>query len=752
MKTHNMTNTFKPNMMKLAVSVALVLNATQSFADIKLNQIEVISTTPLHSSGVPINEVPSNVQVVKGKAITNQQSLNLADYMKDNMLGVNVNETQNNPFQQDVNFHGFTASPLLGTPQGLSVYQDGVRVNEPFGDTVNWDLIPKAAISGINLMPGSNPLFGLNTLGGALSIQTKSGDLFPGGSAQAMGGSWGRVSTDAEFGGSASNGANYYISGSAFHEDGWRDNSRTDVRQLFSKVGWKGEKDDFSISFSGADNDMTGNGMMPLTLMASKGRSAIYTQPDNTKNKLGFLTGQYNHWFSNNLAFNSVAYYRKGNTKTYNADVSDDMVEGQGVINRTETDQDAFGLTGQFNWTTDKNQLIVGAGYDRSEVDFAQTEQNFTAFSSSRGVGGSLKAVDLGSAVSLNGITETWSVFATDTYKLTPKIALTASSRYNHTEVRNLDNYRPDASNSDSLTGNHTFSRVNPAIGLTYNPTQSLGFYGGYNEGSRAPTSIELGCANPDRPCNLPNAMAGDPPLKQVVAKTFEGGVRGKLGKQFKWSAAAYTTENSNDIQFVASNISGAGYFHNVGKTQRSGIDLGFNALGEKSKLMLGYSYVKATYESDFTANNITGKINVQAGDMMPGIPQHQFKLRGEYNVQPNWMLGTNVTAFSDQYLRGNENNADPKGKVASYTVVNLDTRYSLNNTGWQIFGKVNNLFDKDYASGGVLGQNYFTGANGTFGTPSNDYFVSPGAPRAGWIGARYSFGGSKQSAGLDSD
>ena len=101
--------------------------------------------------------------------------------MNNNLIGVSVNETQNNPYQPDVLFRGFTASPLLGTPQGLSVFQDGVRVNEPFGDAVNWDLIPVNAIADMILIPGSNPVFGLNTLGGSLSVTTKNGRTHKGG-------------------------------------------------------------------------------------------------------------------------------------------------------------------------------------------------------------------------------------------------------------------------------------------------------------------------------------------------------------------------------------------------------------------------------------------------------------------------------------------------------------------------------------------------------------------------------------------
>src|SRR6185437_11274022 len=113
-----------------------------------------------------------------------------------------VSAAQGNPYQQDLNFRGFTASPLLGTPQGVSIFQDGVRVNEPFGDVVNWDLIPQSAIASIQLIPGSNPAFGLNTLGGAVAIYTKSGAEFPGADVEVSGGSFGRKTAEFEWGGS----------------------------------------------------------------------------------------------------------------------------------------------------------------------------------------------------------------------------------------------------------------------------------------------------------------------------------------------------------------------------------------------------------------------------------------------------------------------------------------------------------------------------------------------------------------------
>jgi len=824
-----MQKTLQPKLILAAILAAYAM-PHQAYADnkaraLELGAIEVVGATPLGGLGVPVEQVPSNVQAAKGKDIQDQQSLNIADFMNQNLSGVNINEAQNNPYQPDVNFHGFTASPLLGTPQGLSVYQDGVRINEPFGDTVNWDLIPQNAIAGITLMPGSNPLFGLNTLGGALSIQTKSGEYFPGGGIQASGGSWGRWAVEGEYGGKLDNGVSYFFAGNQFKEQGWRDSSPSDVLQGFGKLGWRNEKTDVDISFSGADTDLTGNGYQSQTMRHQFGYDSIYTKPDNTQNKLSFINGKVNHWLSDEFLVTANAYYRHNRTETLNGDVNDlyeSLYEGcdgltigdcaalpQGVNNRSTTKNKGYGGALQLTWATERNQLIGGASVDIGRTKFTQSEQEFDTFSASRGAGGTLHATE--NANDLNGRSKTWSLFLTDTFNVTQKMALTASGRYNHTRIKLTDNLAGqkegtcvDATTGDITAcetttadkvgdallsdgnlnvaalqggdagGRHSYSRFNPAVGVTYAFTPQLNSYAGYNEGNRAPSPIETGCADPNFPCLLPNAMAGDPPLKQVVAKTFEAGFRGKLSDAIRWTAGAYRTTNHDDLQFIASGTTGAGYFNNVGKTRRQGLDFGINGVSGDFKWSAGYSYVKATYEDAFSiasqansTRDANGNIHVRSGDNLAGIPSHQLKLRSEWRALPNWTIGATMVAFSDQYARGNENNQHKagvgtdgntyagSGKLAGYAVLNIDTRYKFGESGWQLFGKVNNLFDREYYSSGLLGENIFNAAGGTFATDANskkELFLAPGAPRAGWVGLRYDFSKPKAAVALGND
>jgi outer membrane receptor protein involved in Fe transport len=362
----------------------------------------------------------------------------------------------------------------------------------------------------------------------------------------------------------------------------------------------------------------------------------------------------------------------------------------------------------------------------------------------------------------LTGKQYTARLFATDTLSLNDQWHVTAGASWNFTRVDNVDTLRGDAS-EQTLTAKDSYTRLNPMIGLTHTPSDQLTLYTSYSESSRAPTSIELGCSNPDNPCLLPSAMADDPPLNQVVAKTYEVGGRGKLTESIRWNAGIYQAVNHDDIQFTAADASnGAGYYQNIGRTKRQGIDLGLAGMVDKFKWNVSYSYIRATYDTDIVFANSSnssaddeGQFTAKSGDRIPSIPAHQLKLRGQYQVTPAWSIGANVIGYSDQYVMGNENNkhranaavcedgdecATGKGKLSGYFLVNLDTQYNIGN-GWKLFAKATNIFDKEYDVSGRLAETLFD-SNGVFDEEKKMLGILPGAPRAGWLGVRYEFGG----------
>ena len=742
---------------RLALTIALAFSTGAPYAaervDLEAPTVEVVGTTPVPGLGSPVEQVPSNVQINTGTQMQRKQAINLPDFMIQSLPSVSINEVQNNPFQPNVNYRGFQSSPLLGAPQGLSVFQDGVRINEPFGDVVNWDLIPQNAISTMTLVPGSNPAFGLNTLGGAIEIRTKQGRTYPGFDAQVYGGSFGRKAVEVSGGGYGEN-VDYFIAGNWFDEDGWRDFSPTEVRQLFGKIGWQNDDTDFDLSITHADNDMTGNGVLPRSMLEQR-RNQIYTYPDNTKNELTMVTLNASQWLDDQWLLSGVTYVRKNTTRTLNGDVNDEYAapgDDEGVLNRSRNEQEGLGVGLQASWVLERNTLAVGVTHDRSKSDFVQTEQEGKFFASDRSV---TDLVTEAQANSLLGKTQTSSIYFTDTFKFTEKLATTLSGRFNHTIVKAEDRQQPGV--PDNLDANYTYNKFNPAIGLTYQISSSLNTYAGWNQGNRAPSPIELGCSNPAIPCSLPNAMASDPFLEQVVTRTIEAGVRGSLSDNLAWNLGVFRSVNRDDILFVAEGTGSLGYFTNFGKTKREGAEFGISSdTGNRFAWAFGYSYVKATYESEACivaeSNSTAGAvcpgnaILVSPGDNIPGIPEHQLKLSGDFRVTDNWSVGGAVLAFSDQYAIGNENNQhDENGKVAGYSILNLTTSYRLGQQ-WEIFAKINNVFDKDYSTGAILGENSFDSSGVFEPNPANwtdETFYAPGAPRAAWIGVRYSL--SKQ-------
>ncbi len=746
---------------------------------LELPTVEVIGTTPLPTLGIPKDQVPSNVQGGTSKQIEKQNTLSIADFMNQNIGNLNINEIGTNPFQPDVNYRGFTASPLLGTPQGLSVFQDGVRINEPFGDIVNWDLIPQGAISSMNLIPGSNPLYGLNTLGGALAIRTKSGRQHPGLGVEAYGGSFGRRAGEIEYGGKTG-AIDYYVLGHVFQEDGWRDFSPSDVKQLFAKVGYETATLDFDFSLTHADNDLIGNELVPVSFFERR-RESVFTLPDQSLNEMTMLnlTGS---WFMNdNIQLAGNIYHRRSDRKGLNGDSNDDFEDsandgatgangGLGfnddtaARNLTDTRQRGQGFSLQFSHIVDRNQLTVGTSFDDSKSRFSQSTQE-GVFNADRGVD-SDEEVELENE--LTGTTRTSSIFFTDTFAITPATHLTVSGRYNRTRVKTVDELNPTPPNLD---GDFTYSKFNPAIGITQRfAGDKLTVFGSWSQGNRAPSPIELGCADPANPCTLPNALASDPFLKQVIARTIEGGIRGRISKDVSWNFSAFRTVNSDDIIFVSTSAA-AGYFTNFGKSKREGIEAGVSAKFGIANLSASYGYTKATFEesacllgennsSRGTSANCASddEIFVSKGNIIPGIPKHSLKLGVDFDIGERFSIGATGLYFSSQFVRGNENNQHQagtvtdnfgetreflgSGTVGSYSVLNLHSNYRFGK-GFKIFARVNNVFDQKYFTAGALAENPFD-SNQQFQTNSEDWtretFFAPGAPRGIWVGLRYEF------------
>jgi outer membrane receptor protein involved in Fe transport len=622
------------NFFTTAVISALCVNAIAEETVIT-GTIDVFSVAPLPGIGIEKSILPSAIQEINIEQVKEQAGVSIADYLVNNAPGVSVTEVGGNPWQPEIKFRGYTAGSIAGNEQGISVYVDGVRENQPFSDVVLWDTLPSFAYESAQVIPGSNPIYGLNTLGGAVSFQTKSGRSFTGSNAEFTAGSWGRQISLLEHGGTKGK-IDYYAGYQHTTERGWRDFSPNHLNQFFSKLGYENDLSRLELSYTAADNALIGNGLAPKYLLGSD-NEGVNTVPDFTGNMYHKLNLSASHFHDDDTLFTGNIYWKRSDRNTWNGDAEieldadnlakvagtisvggdtiklfryteDEIDEIEGENRTTHTKQDKYGLATQVSFTQPlvgyENNLTVGVNADTSLVSFLQMEYEGAPMTSERRL---VKgAGEQETNTNLSGRTKTFGLYALDTISFNDQWHLTAGARYNYSEVDNVDKRSASAQAEGSLTEVQSWGRVNPTVGLTYRLNEQNSTYVSYGESNRAPTSIEMGCSNPEIACTLPTQMADDPPLDDVVAKTFEFGFRTSQ-KDLDISGALYRSVNHDDLQFINTNAqNGLGYFDNIGKTIRQGLDLtvgGNNLLGikgtEKFSWTASYGYLDATYDSD---------------------------------------------------------------------------------------------------------------------------------------------------------
>ena len=303
--------------VRLTAESPRVLDVTLTLAAIT-EQVDVVGVTPLPGSGVSRDRVAAAISVIDGGDLAARGSASMADALQERLGSVSLEGSTTNLFQPTLRFRGFTASPLLGLPQGIAVYQNGVRINEPFGDTVQFDLFPQFAVDQVQLSAGADPTYGLNALGGALALELKNGFDNTGFRGEVSGGSFGRYTATAEYG--ANRGAwGLYAGATHFSETGWRAASPSTVTQAFADVAYRDESVDAGVSFTYADTNLTGNAPAPVELLDAD-RSAVFTFPDVTENRLGFVQGRANVATSDAWSVQVSGYYRDLDRRTLNGD------------------------------------------------------------------------------------------------------------------------------------------------------------------------------------------------------------------------------------------------------------------------------------------------------------------------------------------------------------------------------------------------------------------------------------------------
>ena len=817
--------------VRLTAGSPQTLDVTLTLAAIA-EEVDVVGVTPLPGSRIPRERVPAAVSVIEGDDLAARGAASMADALNERLGSVSLEGATTNLYQPNLRFRGFTASPLLGLPQGIAVYQNGVRINEPFGDTVQFDLFPQFAIDRMQLSAGADPTYGLNALGGALALDLKNGFDNTGFRGEISGGSFGRYTATAEYGANRGPWA-FYGGASRFSEEGWRVASPSEVTQAFADVGYRDEGVDAGLSFTYADTSLTGNAAAPVELL-DVARSAVFTFPDRTDNRLAFVQGRASVEASDTWSVQVTGYYRDLDRRTLNGDEAEfgvceddalpegapaqtlcfgdddddddngdddhddhdhdhddhddddgdddhddhdhdddgdddhddddeeeatplvDVVSGRfitlldaagdGAYNRSRTLATGYGATVQATATAEvggrDNVFVMGASADLADVDFT-TSSEVGSLTPERGVAGSgllASLHGLGGDDIFNTAIDTGNravgLYLSNTLSATDRFHLTVSGRYNRANIDIMDRL------GTSLDGAHAFARFNPSVGAVFQ-AGGAAVFARYAESNRAPTAAELSCADPAEPCRVPNAFISDPPLEQAVARSVEGGLRGRWTGG-DWSVTAYRTGIVDDILFIASpELIGTGYFQNAGETRRVGLDIELSGTYVRTGWYVGYGLLDATFQSplllpgDEEVNDAATDdgVAVEPGDRLPGIPRRSLKAGIRQALTDDWDAAIETVIASDRVFVGDEGN--DQARLDGYGVVNLRSTYRLDQ-GVELFVRVENLFDARYATAGVLAElEVFLHEVPDAADPR---FIGPGQPRAAFAGVRVGF------------
>lgn len=710
---------------------------------VPLPEILVTAPTRLAEVPLPLAEIPASVQVITGEEIERSQALNLQDVMQT-LPGVHLNDQQGNSYQFDLSFRGFTGSSVTGIPQGISVFIDGVRVNEPAVEEINFDLLPLDDIERVELMRGPTAVFGRNSLAGSINIITRRGgeerEIVP----EMSGGSFGRRKAEGRISGTAGP-IDYYFSGSQFNEVGWRDQSDGRLSKAFGKLGFRQGDTDITLSYQFQNNRIFQAGTLPESIVKVD-PTQNFTSGDffNPNLHMGILNVHQRLGEGFSLALNG--FVRKLDTEQFNVSL---LGENTRLFNDTRSGGGAVQLAHEGRFWGRKNTLTIGAEGARHDVDIRVFEEQndrsrqqcrADALTAGQDPNGACPEKALTSV--LSDKQDTVAAYIQDTAEMGRGLLLSSDSLYLTGALR-ADYVRHNITDSSpeepgKASGKASFSRVLPRAGINYNFSNNYGVFFSYSQGFRVPAFLELTCAQPDSPCvGLQAGVAPDTgffKLSPVRANNYEVGVRARPLPWLEGSLALYRTDVRDDIFSVSNPAELTVFFQNVGNTRRQGIEFGLH--GMFRNILEGYTnyaLTRATFRDNIRlASPRTPGIpqQVAAGDDIPMTPSHRVNAGLRYHLYQWLSFSLDLSYVGDQFLRGDE--ANTQAKLDDYVVLNagLDLHWRR----FAGFVKINNLTNNHYETFGTFAPNAKVA-----GEPV-ERFLNPAPPINVLVGASYRF------------
>lgn len=624
----------------------------------------VVTSTRLRDVQEPTTQIPAKVIVVNAEDIQQLGAKTIQEVLQY-QSGVVSYDSVGNEFQQTIDLRGFNGQPVTAT----SVFVDGVRVNEPDFNTVNFDLIPIEEVDRIEIMPGTATVFGRNALGGVINITTKRGRKDkPHVAFDLAGGSYGRqrysFNTDGPL---PLDNFDYYFGVSRDLTDGFREASGGRITRLFGKLGYKpGDATDVTFAYTRVLDHLKQAGSLPASRLRID-RNDNLTPGDFSAADLHQVALNINQKLPAGFSVALNGFFRSNGQELF--------TRGLSSVSTLQTDTTSGGTTLQATHDglilNRKTLLSLGVEYSRNNFDTLNSGTFFsppfppftfiTRQSTQEDVGG---------------------VYLTDTFSLFDSVVLNGGVRYDWDHFNFTD--KIDA----SLSGRKTYDRFSPKAGVVYTPVRDLSLSFSYSEGVRIPTINEIFAQGP---------FGSNPDLVTMKSRNFEVGTKARINDWLDASMALFYMPVRDEILFVITDpVNFFGRNENISRTLRKGLELSLKARYEKwLDAFLNYTVTKATFETDV----LLASGQVRKGDGLPQVPRHRVSLG--VNTYP--FDGATVSLFGnyvgEQFMVRDEPNQAKK--VADYFVLNSRIAYQWRQ--WTGHINFNNLSNRKYSTSGIL-------------------------------------------------
>lgn len=693
---------------RLCLSILVLFPTTAVSAEPSTESLPevVISSTRLQGNPVDIRTLPTKVTVITADEIQRSGAKTIQEAIQ-NATGIVMYDQVGNAFQQTVDLRGFNGQPVPAT----SVFVDGVRVNEPDFNTVNFDLIPLETVERIEIVPGASAIYGKNTLGGAINITTKRGGTERQTTAETLFGSFQRERYSLNSSGPLGK-LDYFTNFTRETETGFRDNSGARISRFTGRLGYKATQEtDLSVSYNYVKDRLFQAGSLPLSVAAID-RKRNFTPGDFFDSEANFVRVTGHQRLPAGFALDGNIFYRRLGQEQFGVGqpflVGGMLSTAQNLV-KTESRGGVVQLLHEASPFGHRNNMVIGGEFTRNDVGSRLSSMSdFGPFSNRR-----------------DNNERVWGLYVQDTLNLTSSLILTTGLRY---DIDKIDTDFEDTFTPPG-TGTKTFSRVTPRAGLTYLFTSDTSAFFNYSEGFRVPTIDEL----------FSIVGASNPNLKPVHSRNYEVGIRSKPGGHVEGTLALFRTDVRNEIFFactVCDPFSPAfdGLNRNIDKSRRQGIEATVKVKPSANfDGLVNYTFTEAQF---LTLLKLSATQTIDSGDSFPLVPKHRLSVMANYRPVPGWTLSLTGMYVSTQFFLNDEPNAQPR--LPGYFVMNGRVAYERVVPGGRLsaFFRMENLLDQKYFTSGIIATNTLTGGG------ASERFVMPSPGITFYGGLSYRFEG----------